>query len=206
MTLEARARADGLTILGGLHPDDGGTLYLLGPDEPRFWQTFIASPEYSDSKPDPMDRWSERVIGSLGRDSGGTPVFPFGGPPYHPFIQWALDSGGFHMAPVPLLIHETRGVFSSFRGAIHYPDRRVLSSTGPNPCDICVEKPCLSACPVGALGNSGYDVPACHAYLDRDAGQACLENGCAVRRACPVGQDRRQSGQSAFHMRAFHGG
>ncbi len=204
MTLDEQLANHGLMILGGLHDD--GTLLLIGPDEPTFWDIFTQSPEYRDGQPNPIDRWSTRVITQIAETEGAEPIFPFGGPPYHPFIQWALDSGSFHMAPVPLLVHETRGLFASFRGAIRYPDMRKLPPPGPNPCDTCVEKPCLSACPVAALTDAAYDVPACHEYLDSAAGQDCIQTGCAVRRSCPVGQGRRQAAQSALHMRAFHRG
>ena len=46
----------------------------------------------------------------------------------------------------------------------------------------------------------GYDVAACHGFLDTAPGRDCLDRGCAVRRACPVGADLRPEAQSAFHM------
>ena len=55
------------------------------------------------------------------------------------------------------------------------------------------------------LGAGGYDVAGCHAYLDTAPGADCLDRGCAVRRACPVGAALRGEAQSAFHMAAFHG-
>jgi len=56
-----------------------------------------------------------------------------------------------------------------------------------------------------AFTEAGYDVPACHAFLDTSAGQDCLTTGCAVRRACPVSQSYgRVPEQSAYHMRQFH--
>ena len=57
------------------------TLFLLGPLEPGFWPYFLASPEYLDGAPDPMDRWSARVIGAMADDLGGEAFFPFGPPP-----------------------------------------------------------------------------------------------------------------------------
>ncbi len=204
MTLDVRLAEHGLIVLGGLH--DNGTLLLIGPDEPVFWDVLTASPEYQDGQPNPVDRWSTRVITQIAVAEGAEPLFPFGGPPYHPFIRWALETGSFHMAPVPLLVHETRGQFASFRGALRYETLRDLPPPVANPCDTCVEKPCLSACPVSALTDAAYDVPACHDFLDSAAGQDCLETGCAVRRSCPVGQGRRQAAQSALHMRAFHRG
>ena len=73
-----------------------------------------------------------------------------------------------------------------------------------NSKDICTpcEKPCLTACPVSALNQDGYDVIRCKEYVKTPSGQEC-RNGCLVRRSCPSGQNLRLKEQSNFHMRAF---
>lgn len=202
-----------LTVLGGFHPnaddatpDNCQTLLLLGPNEPAFWPAFTASAEYNDRASDPLDRWSTRVLGDLARKMGARALFPFGGAPYHPFYSWALRTGRIHASPINFLVHDTAGLFVSFRGALCLPDRIDLPPTPPNPCDTCVGKPCKTACPVDALTPSGYDVAMCKSYLATDAGVDCVQNGCAVRRACPVSQNfGRLPAQSAFHMHAFKG-
>jgi epoxyqueuosine reductase len=180
------------------------SIVLISPDEPRFWPLFQASPEAGDDAQNPLDRWSKRVIGTVAAALGGVAVFPSDGPPYHPFQQWAGRSGRAFVSPVGLLVHETAGLFISYRGAIALPfrvDQPALPAA--KPCSLCA-RPCVSACPVGALTDTGYDVTACKSYLDMPAGADCQTGGCLVRRACPVGQDRRAAVQSAFHMRAFH--
>ncbi len=93
----------------------------------------------------------------------------------------------------------------SFRGALALRERLDLPPAPPAPCLTCPERPCLSACPVGALTERGYDLPACHAYLDTAPGQDCMSSGCAVRRACPVSaRHARMPEQSAYHMGQFH--
>ena len=207
MTLDEISTAagpNGLAVLGAFHDNDQ-TLVLLGPNEPEFWSVFTQSIEYLGKEEEPMNRWSERVVGGLAQTFGAQALFPFGGPPYHPFIGWALESGRAWQSPVGLLVHDTSGLFVSYRGALLVPERLELPPTGSSPCEKCSEKPCLSACPAAALGQDGYDVPKCHAYLET-VGTECLSSGCAVRRACPVGQNKRLRSQSAFHMRAFHKG
>jgi hypothetical protein len=206
---EAAAR-EGLAIRGTapVTPEDGlprglSSLVLLGPDEPVFWARFTASDEAQDGAPDPLDRWSRRVIGRMACDLAAKAYFPFGGPPYRPFIGWALRSGRAHQSPVGLLVHADTGLFFSLRGVIALAEA-LPHDPAPRPCDTCETQPCRTACPVGALTDRGYDVPACHSFLDTDAGRSCMEAGCLVRRACPIGRDRRLPAQSAFHMKAFH--
>ncbi|MFV2051745.1 ferredoxin [Aliiroseovarius sp. YM-037] len=210
--LEKAARDRALDIFGAFHPNaedmvPGGTgaVLLLGPQEPGFWATFTASPEYQDSAPDPLDRWSKRVIGALASDLNATAVFPSDGPPYPPFYRWAVRSGRAWASPVTLLVQDRAGLMVSYRAALMLPERIDLPSSDPAPCTTCNTKPCLTACPVGALTGDGYDLPACHAFLDTPKGSDCMTNGCAVRRACPVSQTYgRVPEQSAFHMKAFH--
>ncbi|ACM02323.1 hypothetical protein [Cereibacter sphaeroides] len=209
--IAARAAAERLTILGGFatEPGDGlpeGTqsLLLLGPREPGFWPHLTAQPEWQDGRPDPVDRWSERVIARLAHEIGALPVFPFGGPPWWPFYGWALRTGRAFASPVRLIVHDEAGLFFSCRGALALRER-LEPARGVSPCTDCANRPCLTACPAGALGAGGYDVPACHAFLESPAGTACLDRGCAVRRACPRSQGHaRMEIQSAYHMRQFH--
>ncbi len=177
------------------------SLTLIGPDGPAFWPIFAASAEYESGLPDPLDRWSARVIGGLAATLGGAAHFPFGGPPWPPFIAWAEASGRIYRSPVGLLVHAREGMWVSFRGAIALP-YPVFEEAVASPCVSCADQPCRTACPVGALTDQGYDVPACRAHLATEAGRAC-RTGCLVRRACPVGVGRRSEVQSAFHMAAF---
>ncbi len=181
-----------------------GTVALLGPKEPGFWPHVSTEPEFLDGKPDPMDRWSRRVITSLARKLGSEPLFPFGEPP-RPFIGWALRSGQAFVSPAHLLVHAEAGLFVSFRGALFFPMRLPLPRSATTPCDTCETKPCLTACPPRALTKDGYDLPACHEFLDTDPGTDCMTKGCAVRRSCPLASNYpRMEEQSAFHMKAFH--
>jgi hypothetical protein len=67
-----------------------------------------------------------------------------------------------------------------------------------------VDKPCLSACPVGAFSGRSYDVPACVNHTRSTAGVDCREAGCRARRACPVGREYPyEPDQARFHMDAF---
>lgn len=192
-------------IVMGTAPNDG-TLVLLGTG-PAFWTAFSASPELRDGQSDPVDRWSMRVVDGLANHLIAKAIYPFGGPPYEPFIAWALASGRAFQSPVGMLVHDTVGMMVSYRGALHFSDDfNVPTSTIATPCQSCADQPCTTACPVGALSAThSYDVNACHAYLETSAGQDCMANGCAARRICPVSPlAGRSAEQSNLHMKAFH--
>jgi hypothetical protein len=210
--IDALARIDALSVFGAFHPtaedaapDRIGTLILFGPHEPGFWDHVTGEPEFSDDAPDPIDRWSERVISDLATRLQGLALFPFGGPPYQPFQRWAVASGRAWVSPVGLLVHDHAGLMVSYRGGIALEDRIALPPAGTRPCDTCTTQPCLAACPVGAISSQGYELGICHTYLDSKAGRSCLTGGCAVRVACPAGRAyARRPEQSAYHMRQFH--
>jgi hypothetical protein len=198
--IEAACAPHGLTLLGVTE-----ARALIGM-RPEAWEVFRASPEYDDGAPDPLDRWSMRLLPALAEELGAREVvYPFGGPPYAPFIRWAFDSGETFSSPVGMLVHHRAGFWISFRGALVF-DAVDPTPSAASPCPAC-SAPCATACPVGALApGKDYDVPACKAHVASPEGAACREGGCLVRRACPVSQAfGRDAAQSAFHMRAFTG-
>lgn len=205
--LTARMAPFGLQTLGhcATIPHDklahDGTLILIGPDEPSFWPIFAQSPEYHDGQPDPLDRWSRRVLDDIAAHFGATALYPFGGPPYRPVMTWALRSGRFWSSPIGFLVHDTAGLFVSLRGVL-FVKERLTPETSSNPCTTCQDKPCLAACPVGAF-SLGYDVAACKSHLATLQGHDCMTQGCRSRRACPIGQGNRQPAQATHHMKAF---
>lgn len=187
-----------LTPLGGFH-EDGKTTILLGPREPDFWNRVTLHPEFRGD--DPLDNWSRVTITKLADDLGAAPFFPFGGPPFHPFISWALQSGEAWQSPVGLIVHKDAGLMASYRGALQFGEQIELPAPSTSPCDTCETKPCLTRCPVDAFANGGYDVPACQSHIANDP---ICRVGCQVRLSCPVSQRfGRDPRQTAFHMKAF---
>jgi hypothetical protein len=198
------ARPHGLFVMG-ITANTDGTLVLLGANA-RLWPLFKDSPEYADDQPDPLDRWSKRIVGAIAERFGADALFPSDGPPYAPFIRWALDTGQFFQSPTGMLVHPVAGLMISIRAALRFDrDITFAREIAVAPCEGCVAKPCTTACPVGALSaDTAYDVPACKTFLDTDEGTDCMFNGCKARRACPISVDfARDPEQSAFHMKSF---
>lgn len=188
-----RIAATGLALRGGFHPAAQDavpgvtrTLILVGDQGGRLWPHFKANRR---DEPDPLDAWTERVLAPAAADLGARVVYPFGGPPHHPFQQWAMRAEGLKPSPIGPLTHPEFGLWHSYRGALLFAG---MIDLGPppaaaHPCDGCVDRPCLSACPVNAFGETGFDLPACLGHLRAAEGVECMTGGCLARRACPVG-------------------
>ena len=201
-TLNAHLRPHGLAPLGWVQtPPLGKSVALIGPQTEDFWALFTQSAEWQDNKPDPLDRWSERILTALAEKLGAQAHFPFGADS-KPFLSWAMSSNTAWQSPVGMLVHATAGLLVSYRGALEF-DEEIAFETAQNPCRSCAA-PCIYACPVGALTPQGYDVTLCRDYLKTNAGASCLNNGCKVRHACPISQTYpRTAQQSAYHMQRF---
>ncbi|ADZ68664.1 hypothetical protein [Polymorphum gilvum] len=216
--LRSRLEAKGFLLLGALDaarltgvPDPSArTLLLVGNAGPALWRAFERAPENADGAPDPLDRYTRRVLGAVAREVGCIAVFPFDGPPWRPFQSWALAAGGFSQSPLGVLAHMTFGPWAGFRAALlssepwREPWPGPTDPDRPGPCVDCADKPCLSACPVGAISlDGGYDVPACRAHLAKNPDADCFA-GCLARRACPVGRAFRHGAEQArLHMASF---
>jgi ferredoxin len=212
--LEAQIEARGLRLLGGFHPtsaeqtgalDQCETLLLVGWGGAEGWPHFERSPEMTDGAPDPLDRWTLRTVDALAAAIDARPLYPFGGPPWHPFQTWGLRAGIATKSPIGLLIHPQFGLWHSYRAALAFRQRLPLPSrnTAPSPCDSCADRPCLTACPVGAYSPDRFDVDGCRSHL-RKPETTCRQVGCMARDACPAGRDYRYTqAQVDFHQRAF---
>ena len=203
----------GLLLRGGFHPEaqeialaggeSAGTVLLVGNAGPGMWEKFSAQ---RPACADPLDRWSEEVLGAVAAKFGAELVMPSDGPPFRPFQHWAMRAEPVFPSPIGILIHPVYGLWHGYRGALLFeavldlPDKNMAE----NPCDGCADRPCLTTCPVDAFSEQGYDVRSCRAYLDSGEGGRCLGGSCLARRACPVGRDYAHgAGQAAFHMDAF---
>lgn len=216
--VDAALRATGLIARGGFHPApadgvpalpdgrSGRSVIVVGSVGADMWRAFTAAPESADGRPDPLDRWSARVLRDLAVRWGAAALFPFGGPPYHPFVAWAKRAEAVAESPLGILIHPDYGLWHAYRGALAFAERIALPArdTRSRPCDTCSDRPCLSACPVGAFTGAGYDVPACVKHISASEGVDCMDLGCRARRACPIGRGyAHEAAQARFHMEAF---
>jgi hypothetical protein len=182
---------------------DAAAIVMIGNAGPDFWR--YAEPNMTASG-DPLDDWTRRALGPIAETFGARPLFPFDGPPFYPFQQWARRAEPVHPSPVGTLIHPEFGLWHAYRAAFALPKTIELPRRADiaSPCDGCPERPCLHTCPVDAFGAASYDVPACVGHIETPEGADCLEIGCRARRACPVGaRYLYPPAQSRMHMVSF---
>lgn len=179
--------------------DQPHTLAIVGNVASLVWPFFQRARR---DRPDlSLDQWTREIVDDIARDLGIVALYPFEGPPYHPFMRWAERTGTLFPSPIGLTIHPVYGLWLAFRAALlidHPLDEP--KAVRRRPCDDCQDRPCLTACPVGAFTERGYDFEACLGHLDTQD-NACRRGGCLARVACPVGQEYRYVGDhAAFHM------
>jgi ferredoxin len=166
-------------------PGDPATLVMVGNAGPDMWAAFDGVRDAYADGANPLDAWITDVLDAVAADIGATALFPFG-----------------------VLIHPEFGLWHAYRGALAFPEKLELAQadTHPSPCDSCADRPCLSACPVGAFASATYDVPACVGHIMGPDSGDCMGQGCQARRACPIGRAYVYTpDQAGFHMRAFTG-
>ncbi len=221
-TLEARFAEHGLTPRGLVRfgPEDRAPLLangaaaeavlLIGVIGGAMWPHFerwrMAQADHGGA--DPLDHWSKMVIDRVADEVGAEACYP-SDPPYQPFQRWAMRAEGLKPSPLGILIHQRFGLWHSYRGALLFRNWDEAQDgpavIAPYPCETCRDKPCLTACPVGAISLDGFDVAACRAHLASPEGQGgCMVSGCLARNACPVGAEYRYpDSQLRFHMQAL---
>jgi hypothetical protein len=207
----------GLVIRGGFSVceedgvpdlDDGArpkTLVLFGNSGSSIWDCFSGSKEKLDCEPDPLNRWSERVGDLMASQLSGRAFFPFGGPPYQPFIRWAKKAESLKSSKIGLLIHPDYGLWHAYRFAIALnAPLQFQAMPEQDICERCEDQPCLNTCPVQAFSDSGYNVQNCYDYLKQEPQSDCRTHTCQARYSCPEGHGfHYQHLHARFHMDAF---
>ena len=95
-------------------------------------------------------------------------------------------------SPIGNSISPVYGLWFAFRAAFLTTAELPLRQepAAPSPCDTCRDKPCQSACPVGAVRAIGhFDLTGCVNHR-LHPGSTCASR-CLARLACPVGVDKR---------------
>lgn len=181
-------------------------LLLVGHGGSTIWPHLQKHMAQNPAEGHPLDHWTMQTIGRLASEMGAIDLYPFGGPPWWPFQRWAQRAEPVASSPIAILIHPVFGLWHAYRAALLLEEAIDLPAmaSAEASCATCSDKPCLTACPVGAFSAQGYDVMGCAKHVESKQGKACRETGCLARRACPVGVPwQYDNAHAAFHMSAF---
>lgn len=190
--------------LAQLSPGARGAV-VVGSGGRLFFDRFVAeATEAQDGAPEPLDRYTKRLVQGLAAQTLGGSVtalfFPFtDSVPALPFQRLGRAAGVGPASPLGLQIHPTYGPWWAYRALVAVDVPLERGRPLGDVCDGC-PAPCITACPGDAVARDGFRVSACHAH--RRVAAPCRLS-CAARVACVRAPDQRYSvEQLAFHMRA----
>ena len=174
---------------------------MLGAGGRLLWQQ--SGGDLTDSD-DPLDTFSVNAVGRVVTEywGGGEVEILYPGSLPVPLQQLGVFAGWSHVSPLGIGINTGFGTWFAYRAlfALDSPLQETvpLASQGA-PCDRCVEKPCRSACPAGAVRlETSFDLDRCVSHRLKSA-SSCADR-CHARLACPVGQDwRYDEDQLVYH-------
>jgi ferredoxin len=178
---------------------------IVGSGGPMFFDLFERAPEAADGAPNPLDRYTARVVARATQEALDPRAivhavgFPFDARPLIPFQRIGRAAGLGGPGPLGLQIHPRFGPWWAYRALIVL-DRPLPPA--PPPGDGCAgcDAPCVAACPAGAVRRGGFDVAACQGR--RLVAEPCRLS-CDARIACVRGPEHRyREVELAFHMRA----
>jgi len=110
-------------------------------------------------------------------------------------LQLGELAGWHHPSPFWLGVNKVWGSWFAYRAVILANTNLspTQNPTSQSPCDNCIEKPCIPACPPKALDNNCFDLMACSSYRSKDSSPCGYQ--CIARNTCPIGKDHRYSNE-----------
>ena len=171
----------------------GTRIVLLGSVGRTLWE-IVRRDHWQDS--DPIDRYSIRIVEELRKLHwhGQKIEWLYPGPCPIPIQRLCRQAGWSHPSLLGLDIHAQFGTWFACRAVIVVS--RSIECTpresSRSPCESCLEKPCRSHCPSGAVTDiEAFGLMACGSY--RLAKESNCAHLCLSRLACPIGTSQRYS-------------
>lgn len=171
--------------------DEYRRLVLLGHGGQRLWKALQAQ---GMETADPVDHYSAALTRRFIRDylDDAPTHWLYPDTPYLiPLQQLGEWANWAHPSPLGLGISPVYGVWFAYRAAFLIDaDLPLLRhSLAPSPCDSCLDKPCVTACPAGAVRMASFDVMGCARHRLRPE-SSCADR-CLARMACPYFPEHR---------------
>ncbi|GAB2905482.1 4Fe-4S dicluster domain-containing protein [Uliginosibacterium flavum] len=179
-------------------------LILFGHAGRRLWECVQAEGIRTEH---PIDEYSVRTVEAWLAQALPAArarfVFPQSLGSRHIGLQRLGTIAGWHRAsPFMVGIDSVWGSWFAYRVAILTDTDLPASQPVDNgyPCTSCATKPCITACPAGALAGGSFNLAACNA--GRLAAESDCALGCTARSACPVGAEHRYEESQICHSAA----
>ncbi len=171
---------------------------VIGNGGGAFWRAFRAHagrcPGFAE-RTHPLDEFTRDVIATHATtalaDAGvrGAPRFPFDdAAPALSFVHLAEAAGLGRRGLLGILLHPEFGPWMALRAAflLDAPLRGARPAAGFAPCDTCAERPCIAACPGGAVSSEGWSIEGCVTHRLAQPGNC--DAACHARVACVYGR------------------
>ena len=168
------------------------TVILFAHGGPNVWSAMKASGTGGN---DPMDTYSSQVATEYARkflNGESKLLYPFG----ETFDLRRLGklAGWCFPSPLGIDIHPTYGLWFAYRALLVVEQRLEPSEREEfdSPCEQCLDRPCQSACPAGAVGDiDAFNLTNCVTFRRQE--QSPCNYRCLARLSCPVGSEYRYS-------------
>ena len=163
-------------------------LVVIGHAGRRLWEVLA---DERQGTPDPVDTFSIRHTTCFAetylQDEAWQLLYP--ADIFFPLNELGELAGWGKASPLFLGIHPEYGLWWAYRTV--FLTSLALPVSAPaaqaHPCDSCLSKPCISACPASALSVAeAFNVYACADY--RAQSESYCGRQCIARQACPVGK------------------
>ena len=171
---------------------DSGSLLLLGNGGRQFWDAM--TPAMRDHS-DPLDQRSVDIalqyVQQCYPECRYQVLYPSTAPVG---LQQLGKLAGWHGdSPLKVGINPTFGLWYAYR-ALLWVEADLVPTPAPrfpSPCESCLGRPCINACPANALSENAKALNACIDFRLLDD-SSCQFN-CLARMQCPVAAEHRYS-------------
>ncbi len=176
-------------------------LILIGHGGRRLWQAVQAA---HPPGPDPIDTFTVQTLQDwfARHYPSARYTFLYPAPDSAPGVglQSLGELAGWHQpGPFMLGVRADWGSWFAYRAVI-LADTAFAPTpayAAPPPCASCAGRPCVAACPGGAMATGQFSLTACVAY--RKAKDSACKATCLARLACPVGAEHRYDAAQLAH-------
>ena len=189
------------TSIQEVNDDSYQQLMIFGHGGKTMWQALQDSPFKSDK--DPVDNFSLQAIQRyFEREHQGAHyqvIYP-SEQDLIPLQKLGALAGWHHESPFRIGINQEFGSWFAYRVVVLANTNLELTQpiTTASPCENCVDKPCIPACPAGALKRGKLSLQTCINYRLEEHSKC--QATCLSRITCPIAQNNRYTKkQISYH-------